>query len=1078
MNLIDGAIKRPTAVIAAVMMVLIFGFLALQRIPIQLAPDVSKPLISVTTIWPGGSPFEIEREILNRQEEKLKGIEGLVQMEGAAQNGRAEVKLEFDIDTNMDRTLLLVANRLDQVEFYPDESLRPTISTSGLSDNPIAWFILTRSEGNERAVHSYGDFVEDVIQERLERVPGVSRTNIYGGSQREMRVTIDPFAMARFRLTVPRVVQALRAANASVSAGEVDEGKRRYTVRAEGEFETIAQVEQVVLTSDSDEATGRIGRVTVGDIADIAYAYKEPRATIRFLGEASLAINAIRETGANVIETMDGIKAAIEELNERTLPEAGLVIRHVYDETIYIKSSISLVRQNIWVGGTLAAIILMIFLRSLRATLIVSLAIPISVVAAFVAMAVLGRSINVISLAGIAFAVGMVVDAAIVVLENIYRYRERGLPAAEAAYKGATQVWSAVMVSALTTVLVFVPILIMELEAGQLFRDIAVAISVAVLASLAVSVTMIPALSKSLLKRSNITESRLRLPLVDLLARAFASILMGYVRSITLSRFMSLLVAGGIVAGTGFASYHFLPKLEYLPEGNRNLIFGIMLPPPGYNLDTMTEIALRVEDRVRHLWGSVTGPAPEADGPPKIRNYFFVALPSRAFFGAGTYPETANRVAELIPVLSRSLFGEPGTFGFFNQPSLFSRDIGGGRAIKLDISGANLEEVVITAQSAAGLVGTAFPRSEGHQMRPLPGLELGSPEVRVVPDRVRLADNGVSALELALSIDAFNDGLRVAEITVEGQRIDLTLRGPEDQIDRTQSIEHLPVVTQSGRILPVSMLANVDVTAGPTEIRHLERERTITLVISPRADIPLEAAIETVQAQIIDKLTEQGLPPGVRLRMSGSAAQLDLTFEAMMTNLLVAVVIVYLLMAVLFESFIYPFVILLSVPPATAGGVLGLFLLNQYMDMTPFGGFQALDMLTMLGFIILVGIVVNNAILLVDQTLHHMRDEGMATRDAILEATRNRMRPIFMSTLTSVFGMMPLVIFPGAGSELYRGLGSVVVGGLSLSAILTLLIVPPLLAVFLPRQAARKAEVEPTAPAASPPPSSIPQAAE
>jgi HAE1 family hydrophobic/amphiphilic exporter-1 len=492
----------------------------------------------------------------------------------------------------------------------------------------------------------------------------------------------------------------------------------------------------------------------------------------------------------------------------------------------------------------------------------------------------------------------------------------------------------------------------------------------------------------------------------------------------------------------------------------------------------MTEIALRVEDRVRHLWGSVTGPEPEADGPPKIRNYFFVALPSRAFFGAGTYPETANRVAELIPVLSRSLFGEPGTFGFFNQPSLFSRDIGGGRAIKLDISGADLEEVVITAQSAAGLVGAAFPRSEGHQMRPLPGLELGSPEVRVVPDRVRLADTGVSALELALSIDAFNDGLRVAEITVEGQRIDLTLRGPEGQIDRTQSIEHLPVVTQSGRILPVSMLADVDVTAGPTEIRHLERERTITLVISPRTDIPLEAAIETVQTQIIDKLTEQGLPSGVRLRMSGSAAQLDLTFEAMVTNLVVAVVIVYLLMAVLFESFIYPFVILLSVPPATAGGVLGLFLLNQYMDMAAFGGFQALDMLTMLGFIILVGIVVNNAILLVDQTLHHMRDEGMATRDAILEATRNRMRPIFMSTLTSVFGMMPLVIFPGAGSELYRGLGSVVVGGLSLSAILTLLIVPPLLAVFLPRQAARKAEVEPTAPAASPPPSSIPQAAE
>ena len=326
-----------------------------------------------------------------------------------------------------------------------------------------------------------------------------------------MRVIIDPDLMALYGLTVGNVVDALRSANASVSAGDVEEGKRRYVVRAEGEFETVSQVKQVVLTSDQSDA-GRIGRVTVGDIAEVRFDYKEPRANIRFLAEESLAVNAVRSNGANVIETMEGIALAVAELTETALPEAGLVMRQVYDETIYIKSSISLVRQNIWVGGTLAAIILLIFLRSIRATLIVSMAIPISVVAAFVAMAVMGRSINVISLAGIAFAVGMVVDAAIVVLENIYRYREMGMKPVEAAYKGATQVWSAVMVSALTTVLVFIPILIMELEAGQLFRDIAVAISVAVLASLVVSITVIPALSKELLKRAIVTETRIRLP--------------------------------------------------------------------------------------------------------------------------------------------------------------------------------------------------------------------------------------------------------------------------------------------------------------------------------------------------------------------------------------------------------------------------------------------------------------------------------------------------------------------------------------------------------------------------------------
>ncbi len=1058
MNLIQGAIQRPIAVLAAVMMVIIFGLLALQRIPIQLAPDVNKPVITVLTYWPGASPYEVEREILNRQEEKLRGIEGLVETEGTAQDGRAEIKLQFALGINMDRAVLLVSNRLDQVEEYPDEALRPTISTTGLSDNPIAWFIITRTPGNDRPVESYGDFVEDVIQERLERVRGVAASNLYGGSEREMRVVIDPDLMARYGLTVDDVVFALRSANASVSAGDVEEGKRRYVVRAEGEFETIEQVRKVVLTSEESLITGRIGRVTVGDIAEVRFDYKEPRANIRFLAEESLAVNAVRSNGANVIETMEGIAEAVEELSESALPEAGLIMRQVYDETIYIKSSISLVRQNIWVGGTLAAIILLIFLRSVRATLVVSLAIPISVVAAFVAMAAMGRSINVISLAGIAFAVGMVVDAAIVVLENIYRHRELGLRPVEAAFKGATQVWSAVMVSALTTVLVFIPILIMELEAGQLFRDIAVAISVAVLASLVVSITVIPALSNVLLRRAIVTETRIRLPLIDHFARLVAAAIMGYAWLVIRSRALALVCIGGLIVGTGLVTWQLMPKLEYLPAGNRNLIFGIMIPPPGYNLDTMTEIGRRVENRVRHLWGSETGAEPDPGGPPKIRNYFFVAFPSRTIFGAGTYPETADRVSELIPILQQSLAGEPGTIGFFTQPSLFDRDISGGRAIKLDISGPDLEDVVQVSQQAFGLTMAALPRQNGNQVRPIPGIELGSPELRVVPDRVRLADNGVSAQALGLSIDAFNDGLRVDEITVDGRRTDLTLRGPEDKIDRTQGINNLPVVTATGQILPVQMLADVQLTSGPTEIRHLERERTITLVIGPAPEISLEEAIEIVQSQVIEKLQAGGLPSGVRLRMSGSAAQLDVTFDAMVTNLIVAVIIVYLLMAVLFESFLYPFIIMLSVPLATAGGMIGLFMLNIYLAAS--GKMQPLDMLTMLGFIILVGIVVNNAILLVDQTLKLIRDEGMRPDEAILESTRNRLRPIFMSTLTSIFGMMPLVLVPGAGSELYRGLGSVVVGGLSLSAALTLLIIPALLSVFIPKHAAPRAEAD------------------
>ena len=1051
MNLIRIAIERPIAVVAAVLMSLLFGLVALNTIPIQLTPDVRKPVITIETRWPGAAPAEIEREIINEQEEVLRGLQGVEKMTSRSQDGQGDVTLEFQIGQDMDRALLLVANRLDRVSSYPDEADEPTLDTAGTEDNPIAWFIVTREAGNDTPIHTFRDFIEDTVQDRLERVPGVSKVNVYGGSERELQITVDPDRMARYRLTIPEVVDALRAANISTTAGDVDEGKRRYVVRTEGEFVEPVQIEQVVLRSLRDDSTGRLGRVIVGDIASVAFAHKEPGANIRILGDPAMAINAQRETGANVIDTMAEIEDAIAELQASALPRAGLTIRQVYNETVYIDSAINLVNQNILVGGVLAAIMLMLFLRSGYATLIVSIAIPVSVVASFVAMAAMGRSLNVISLAGIAFAVGMVVDAAIVVLENIYRLRQAGMGPAEAAYEGAKQVWGAILVSALTTVMVFIPILTMELEVGQLFRDIAVAISVAVILSLLVAMTVIPALSKRLLTKVRSSNDGIKLPGIDQFAGGFAGAVMGFTRAVVQSRALALAVATVVTIAAFASAYALLPKLEYLPDGNRNLVFGVIIPPPGYNLDTKTEIAKTVEEASKPLWSVETGVEPEPGGPPKIRNFFFVS--ARGFIFLGAQAEQEQRAGELIEPLSEPVFAEPGTFGFITQPSMFGRGIGGGRTVDLDISGPDLGQVLGTALQAAGLVSGALPREQGHQLRPKPGLELGAPEVRLIPDRVRLADAGVSARTLATTVDAFNDGLRVDEITVGGSRIDLTLLGPKLEGERTQSIASLPVVTSSGQILPAGSLARIEVTEGPNEILHLERERTVTLEIRPANDLPLESALEILQKDVVDALRERGLPPGVKVNLAGTADQLTQTWDAMVVNLALAVVIVYLVMAVLFESFVFPLIILVSVPVAAAGGVGGLALLNLYQ-------YQALDMLTLLGFVILVGIVVNNAILLVHQTLHLVREKGMAVDEAIQEATRNRLRPIFMSTLTSVFGMLPLVIFPGAGSELYRGLGSVVIGGLSLSALLTLLLIPPLLSLFMRRQQATPAKAE------------------
>ncbi len=1105
MNLIRTSLDRPVAVVAGVLMIVMFGYVALQQIPIQLTPDVRKPNLTVTTRWPGAAPAEVEREILNRQEEVLKGVEGVERVVSSAETGRSRITLEFQIGQNMDRAILLVANRLDRVNGYPDEAQRPQIQTRGSEDNPIAWFVITRRDGNDRPIHTYGDFIEDFVIERMERLEGVSGTNFYGGSAKELRIVVQPEKMAQYGLTIPTVLSALQRANIALSAGEVNEGKRRYVVRFEGELTAVEAARRVLLRTVEDRASGRVARVTLGDIADVRFGYKDPTASIRGSGRPALVFNVLRDTGANVIEVMRRVRARVAELNKTVLMPAGLVAEQVYDETDYIHSAIDLVTQNIWVGGLLAALILLLFLRSPRATLVISLAIPVSVIGSFVAMAALGRSINVISLAGIAFAVGMVVDAAIVVLENIYRLKEQGKPVRQAAFEGASQVWGAVLVSALTTVMVFIPILVLELEVGQLFRDIAVAISVSVILSLLVAITLIPALANWLLPgrraprasrgrrrppaegsadetglASDPAPFRLPLPGIDHLARLFAWLILKFTALVVSYRILAILVAATVTGGAAFATWKLLPKLEYLPTGNRNLVIALSLPPPGYNLDTVTGIARSVEADLKSFLASGEGVVrgkkieppslPErvmatiglggddeaARGPPQISRFFFVARNSLTIVGAAAVDPT--RAGELIPIIQKTLRKEPGTFGRTFQPSLFGRGIGGGRVINFDVSGPDLGRNLQVALQAFIIINRFLPRSEGTQIRPRPGLSLGAPEVKVIPDRTRLDEAGVNARELATTIDAFNDGLRVAEVTIGGRRTDLMLTGPKRGIRTTQGIESIPVVTPSGKIVPVRSLARVEVTSGATEIRHTERARTVTLEISPTKAIALEAAMDILRQQVIPALEKQGLPEGVKINLSGEADQLTRTWNAMVWQLLMAVVIVYLVMAILFESFLYPFIIIFSVPLATAGGILGLALLNEYVH-------QPLDMLTLLGFVILIGTVVNNAILLVDGTLRLARDHGMDPQSAILVATRHRMRPIFMSTMTSVIGMAPLVVFPGAGSELYRGLGSVVLGGLTLSAVLTLLIIPALMALvvrtFRPRVSAPDAAPAP-----------------
>ncbi|MBT4096612.1 MAG: efflux RND transporter permease subunit [Gemmatimonadetes bacterium] len=1044
MKLIDSAIERPVSVIVGILLIALFGILALVRIPVQLTPDVDRPIVTVTTFWPGASPEEIEQEIIQRQEERLKSVEGLDKMTSESADSRGVVTLEFSVGQDPDALLLLVSNKLDQVRGYPLDADKPILSSgAGGNTGAITWLILNPlpERRDDIDIEVYRDFAEDVIKAAVERVDGVSQSNVYGGFERELQVIVDPAAMASHGVTVSQMMTAIRAENANISAGAFDEGKRRYIVRTVGQYLSAEDVEHVVVRADANGS-----HLRVGDLARAELGFKKAAATVRYRGRTAIAVNAARETGANVLTVMEGIRAVVAELNEGALSREGLYLEQVYDETDYIYSAISLVRNNIFVGGALATLVLLLFLRSASSVLIIVTSIPISIVGTFLVMSMAGRNINVISLAGMAFAVGMVVDNAIVALENIFRHRQMGKPRVQAALDGAIEVWGALLASTLTTIAIFLPIVFIEDEAGQLFRDIAIAVSSSVALSLIVAITVIPMMSARLgaiREETDVSPGDATSPLLERIGASVRTLIADSVYKISGSVAMRIGVVVLLVGASLAAAWGLLPKAEYLPTGNRNLVFGILLPPPGYNLDELIDVGQQIEGALQPRWDAEPG-SPEAAALDDllIPHMFYVAFGRSAFMGART--DDPDRVKELIPLIQGPVFSVPGMIAIVRQSGLFS-GFSGGRAIDIEIMGPDLERLIGLAGQVFGQVGQVVP---GAQSRPIPSLDLGNPEVRVIPNRLHAAEVGLSAQEIGVTVNAMMDGALVDGFQYEGEEIDLSLRGDSDWF-RTQDIGQLPLLTPSGRVVPLNSVADVVVTSGPEQINHIERFRAITIRVAPPEEMPLETALENIETQIVEPLRSSGqLRPPYDVVLSGTADDLRKTREALQWNFLLALVITYLLMASLFESFLFPVVILLSVPPALAGGILGLAAVNALISLQP------LDVLTMLGFVILIGVVVNAAILIVHQTLNILESEpDLERREAIRRSVASRVRPIFMSTITSALGMLPLVLFPGAGSELYRGLGSVVIGGLVVSTVFTLFLVPTFLSLAMDGQA-------------------------
>jgi len=1033
MKLVDTAIKKPVTVTVGAILLALFGLISLFRIPIQLTPNVDLPEVSIETVWRGASPVEVEREIVDVQEEELKNLDGLEEMTSESADGLAYINLMFEIGTDTDAALLRVSNQLERVKEYPDGAEKPVIKSGGRFETAIAWMNLHALEGYDGVLQYEFDFLDDHVKPRLERIPGVASVNIHGGRERELHVMVDPEAMAARQVTLSELVRALDVENKTISAGDFDEGKRRYIVRTVGEYTRETDAAEIIIKRFNGAP------VKVKDVAEVRLGYAEPRFIVRSKGIPTIVLNAVREPGSNVLVVMKRLKEALRELNEGILKERRLAIEQVYDETGYIYSAIKLVRKNIFVGGSLAIIVLLIFLRSFTSTLIVATAIPISAIGTFLVMTLAGRNINVVSLAGLSFAIGMLVDNSIVIFENIFRHREMGKTRAAAAYDGTVEVWGAVLASTLTTIAVFLPVVFVEEEAGQLFKDIAIAISAAVALSLITSITVIPTLSARILEKVKRTEEDKRKSNgVMRFARAFVNGISGFVFWMCGRVSARIGVAALLIALAVGIVFTLMPKTEYLPEGNREMLFGILLPPPGYNLEELQTVAETVEADILPLMetdGQKTESA--GQGLPPVSNFFFVARGQQAFMGVVS--KIQERTRELLPHVYATLSKIPGMIAIVQQPGLFARGIGKGRSIEVEIKGPDLARLIDLGREIFGRAMQVLP---GSQIRPIPSLDLGNPEVRVIPNRERLSRLNMTTRDLGLTVDALVDGAKASTYRLFGNEIDLVVKSREGKLSRTQDLSGFSVIAPGGERVTLGSVADIRLEEGPTQINHIDSQRAITIQIIPPQNIALETAMEIVGEQVVGPIKERGdLTSLYQIDLGGTADDLTKTKNALKWNFILALVIAYLLMSALFENFFYPFIIMFSVPLAAAGGFLGLLLVNIFI------AGQALDILTMLGFVILVGVVVNNAILIVHQSLNNMRNAQMAPREAIAESVRSRIRPIYMSTITTVFAMTPLVLFPGAGSEFYRGLGSVVVGGLLVSTVFTIFLIPALLSL-------------------------------
>ena len=1029
MNLTDLSTRHWPSVAVAVALVALFGLISIAKLPIQLLPTIEQPQVSIQNFWRAAAPEEMESSIVEPQENVLRNTPGVTDINAFISRGAGFVTLTFDVGTDIQEAKLDVINNLNQAPPRPADAIEPQVFAGGGQQAPPAASMLIRvlPENPNKDLADYQKLIEDYVEPRLARIPGVSQVNLNSEPPREMQIRFDAYRSAALGISVNDIIGTLSRATDS-SGGFADVGRRQYTVRFAGQFEP-QELNELIVGWSGDRP------IYLSEVADVEIVPRKLDGFVLRNGYPAYYITVQRAYDANTVSILDEVNAAIAELNAGPLAEAGLEMDLSFDASVHIRRAIALVQNNLGIGLFLAVGVLYFLMRSRRATFLVTATVPLSLLVAFVALRLFDKSLNVISLAGLAFSVGLVMDAAIVTLENIVRCRQSGLEPGEAVAKGTKQIAGALFASTVTSVAIFLPVLFMDGIEGQLFQDLALTIAVAVSASFLIAVTVLPVAASFLLRQEDkdpcrhwwvrITELVMRLTRTPAMCRTWIVAILG---------------------GSIIAIVTLMPKANLLPQAPSDSLNAFFITPPGGTVEVLRdEIAGTIVERMR--------PYMEHQKQPYIRGYNMSSF--GAFSGMFVYPVDPSRIEEMIAIVRDEVLVDlPDTQSFVQRSSLLNFGFDGGRSISVDLQGPDINVLSQVAMQAMPIVSGAVP---GAQVRPIPGLAIAEPELQLTPNDRRITAAGLDRATVATIVRAVTSGAFVGEYFDGNDRMDIILNGPT--WTSPEQLASIPIATPLAGLQTLGELTDIRRTVGPTQLLRVNGRRTLTLSVTPPAEMTVQEALESLR-DIAGPQIRQILPADVSLAYRGTADRLERAFSSMAVNLATAAVVLFLILAAMFRSVRDAALVMLSMPLAIAGGVGALRLLNLFT-------IQAMDLLTMIGFLILLGLVVNNAILLVIQARKGLRN-GLDRGAAVADAVRIRARPIYLSTLTSIFGMLPLMIVPGVGSQIYRGLATVIIGGMTVSALFTLILMPSILRLApleMPRALRRRQDIAPGVPA-------------